>query len=104
MTDKKTVGKPKVGDGTPGPGRPPGKANKTTALLKDAILLAAEAVGEDGAGKGGLTGYLGLLARSEPKAFAALLGRVLPLQITGEGDDPLALAITVRYASPSPRD
>ncbi len=38
----------------PGPGRPKGVPNKTTALLKDAILKAAEGAG----GQGGLVGYL----------------------------------------------
>lgn len=42
----------KIGEkkGTAGRGRPKGSPNKTTAVLKDAILLAAESVGEDGAG------------------------------------------------------
>lgn len=68
-----------------GPGRPKGSTNKTTATLKEAILLAAEKVGEDGKGKQGLTGYLIGLARSEPKAFSSLLGRVLPLTVQGTG-------------------
>jgi hypothetical protein len=62
-----------------------GKPNKTTATLKEAILLAAEQVGEDFKGKDGLTGYLRGLAVSEPKAFASLLGRVLPLTLQGPG-------------------
>lgn len=86
MTNKITAGKP-------GPGRPPGAANKTTALLKDAILKAAEVTGSDGAGKGKLVGYLTFLAKGEPKAFAALLGKVLPMQITGEGDGPIQVVI-----------
>lgn len=67
-----------------GPGRPRGVPNKTTTALKDAILGAATDVGEDGDGEAGLTGYLRMLARSEPKSFAGLLGKVLPLQVTGE--------------------
>ena len=69
----------KVGDGTPGPGRPKGVPNKTTTLLKEAILLAGEQVGLDGKGKDGLTGYLRSLAINEPKTFGALLGKTLPL-------------------------
>lgn len=87
-----------------GKGRVKGVPNKTTALLKDAILLAAENCGEDGEGKGGLTGYLGLLARSQPKAFASLLGRVIPVQVVGDPENPVALAVTVRYVKPIPRD
>lgn len=66
-------------------GRTAGTPNKTTAALKDAILAAAEAVGHDGNGKEGLTGYLKFLAAGEPKAFAGLLGKVLPMQVFGPG-------------------
>lgn len=83
--------------GKRGPGRPKGAPNKTTALLKDAIVKAAEAVGEDGRGKDNLVGYCKKLAKEEPKAFASLLGRVLPMQVTGEGDGPLKIQI-IRYA------
>lgn len=76
-----------------GMGRPKGATNKTTALLKEAIIRAAEAAGEDGAGKDGLVGYCTFLAREEPKAFTQLLGKVLPLQIAGEGDGPLQVVI-----------
>lgn len=69
--------------GGPGPGRPKGVPNKTTTALKEAILLAAENVGSDGKGKGGLTGYLEKLATEDAKAFSTLLGKVLPLQVTG---------------------
>ncbi len=74
-------------------GRAKGSTNRTTASLKDAILLAAEDVGEDGRGKGGLRGYLVGLAKSEPKAFSSLLGRVVPLQVVGEGDGPLTVVV-----------
>lgn len=90
MTNKQTGNKA-------GPGRPKGSPNKTTAALKEAIILAAEHVGSDGKGAGSLTGYCEFLARSEPKAFAGLLGKVLPMQITGEGDGPLQVVIQ-RYA------
>ncbi|MBI2725406.1 MAG: hypothetical protein HYX42_04065 [Polaromonas sp.] len=75
-----------------GKGRKAGVPNKTTAVLKDAILAAAVAVGYDGNGQGGLTGYLKLVASSDVKAFAGLLGKVLPLQITGEGGGPVVIA------------
>lgn len=77
--------KRKIGDnrGNAGKGRPKGSPNKTTAVLKEAIIAAAEVIGRDGKGKDGLTGYCCYLAQDEPKAFATLLGRVLPTQLTG---------------------
>ena len=63
-----------------GKGRTPGSLNKTTKLLKDAILMAAEQAG----GKAGLVGYLAEQAVANPQSFLPLLGKVLPMQITGE--------------------
>ena len=88
MTDvgeKQTTGKRKVGDGTPGPGRPKGVPNKNTTLLKDAILQAATQAG----GKDGLVGYLTTQATANPQSFLPLLGKVLPMQITGEDGGPI---------------
>jgi hypothetical protein len=58
-----------------------------TVLFKDAILKAANQIGEDGKGKDGLTGYLRHLAKSHPKSFFALLGR-LPVGIIARSDAP----------------
>ena len=73
-----------------GKGRKKGVPNKTTALLKDAILKAAEAAGDDlPAGdekQKGLINYLRVQAKDNPGPFMALLGKVLPLQLTSEGD------------------
>lgn len=72
-------GTPKTG------GRKKGTPNKTTALLKDAILKAAENAG----GPGGLVGYLTMQAAENPGPFMSLLGKVLPMQMTGPGDGPI---------------
>ncbi|SES08340.1 hypothetical protein [Sphingobium sp. YR768] len=82
---KETTGKRKVGDGTPGPGRRKGVPNKTTTLLKDALLEAATKAG----GKDGLVGYLTVQATANPQSFLPLLGKVLPMQITGEDGGPI---------------
>lgn len=75
---------PKIGEaGAPTPGRKKGQVNKTTALLKDAIIQAAEKAG----GKGGLVSYLETQAAENPGPFLSLLGKVLPLQIQGPGAD-----------------
>lgn len=81
-------------------GRTKGTPNKTTAVLKDAILKAAELVGEDGQGKGKTVGYLKRLAQTEPKAFAGLLGRVLPLQVTGGDGGPIRADIEITIVDP----
>jgi len=70
-------------------GRVKGVPNKTTRQLREAIILGAEAVGRDGRGREGLVGYCHRLALREPKAFAALMGRVLPYQITGANGGPI---------------
>lgn len=80
---------PKIGEGAPGPGRPKGVPNKTTTALKEAILKAAELAGADMKGKDGLVGYCQFLAVNEPKSFTTLLGRVLPLQMAGDPDNPV---------------
>jgi hypothetical protein len=53
---------------------------RTSRVLKEAILLAAEAVGLDGKGKDGLVGYLIAVAKEDPAVFCSLLARVIPLQ------------------------
>lgn len=85
-----------------GKGRKAGTPNKTTKLLKEAILAAAEVRGSDGKGKDGLTGYCLWLARKQPKSFAALLGRVLPMQITGDGDKPQSVIFQTVYEERPP--
>lgn len=65
-------------------GRAKGTPNKSTALLKDAILEAAEDAHE-----GGMVGYLKYLAMNNTGAFASLLGKVLPLTLAGDPDAPL---------------
>lgn len=86
---------PKIGQGKPGPGRPPGMPNKTTALLKDAIIKAAEQAG----GKDGMIGYLKAQASKNPGPFLSLLGKVLPMQVTGE--DGAAVQLTITWLTPT---
>lgn len=72
-------------------GRQKGTPNKHTALLKDAILKAAEQAG-DKLGKEGLVSYLEHQATENPGPFLGLLGKVLPMQIAGD----LAVTITTK--------
>src|SRR3982074_3296129 len=74
----------KFAKGAPKPanaGRAKGKRNKTTIMLKEAILTAAELCGQDGRGKDGMVGYLKMLAVKERGLFSRLLEKVLPMQL-----------------------
>ena len=59
-------------------GRPKGANNKTTTLLRDAILKAAE-----NAGDGDLTSYLTECAKADRRSFLTLLAKVMPNQVDG---------------------
>ncbi|MCK1409539.1 hypothetical protein [Bradyrhizobium sp. 76] len=61
-------------------GRMKGTRNKTTLVLREAALFAAEASGEDGRGKNGLVGFLTSLAQHEPAVFGRLLEKILPME------------------------
>ena len=76
-------------------GRQKGVPNKTTALLKDAILKAAEEAGD----KDGMIGYLKKQALENPGPFLSLLGKVLPTQHTGEESGPMEF-YTIYEAKP----
>lgn len=78
--------------GAPKGTRPPGgsrkgRPNKATKVLKDMILQALD-------GAGGVE-YLRARANDTPGPFLTLVGKVLPLQVTGDGTHPLVPAINV---------
>lgn len=73
-------------------GRQAGTPNKTTALLKDAILKAAT-----DAGDGDLAAYLQRQAVLNPGPFMSLLGKVLPMQVSGEDGGPVAIVFKTVY-------
>ena len=73
-------------------GRKKGTPNKRTALLKDAIILAAQKAGHDVVGGGkktddGLVKYLHYHAIENPNLFMPLVGKVLPMQLVGNAED-----------------
>jgi len=87
--------KPKLGLDRSKTGRKKGTPNKTTALLKDAILKAAE-----NAGDGDMVEYLTQQARLNPGPFMSLLGKVLPTQIVGDPDAPLKVITRIELVAP----
>ena len=86
-----------VNRGSAGKGRPKGSPNKITADVKRAILEAAEAAG----GPGGMTAYLTVQAGANPAAFMKLLGKVLPLTLAGDDDNPIRHVIERRIVRPA---
>lgn len=80
-----------------GPGRPKGSTNKATKELKDMILAALDQSG----------GVEYLVERAnDPKtasAFLTLIGKVLPMQVTGPGPNGEHSArVVVEFISPNP--
>lgn len=80
-----------------GIGRPKGSQNKVTRQLKDMILMALD--------KAGGVEYLQEQAEKSPAAFMTLVGKVLPMQVTGPGDGPVQVQevrrVIVRAGDPN---
>lgn len=68
-----------------GKGRPKGARNKMTRALKDMILGALD--------KAGGEQYLVEQASRNPAAFMTLLGKVLPMQVSGEDSGPITFEV-----------
>jgi hypothetical protein len=86
---------PKANAPNGGKGRPKGARNKVSGLLKDAIIQAAIEAGGDHGGEGDdhLVAYLTHIARTQPAAFCGLLGKVLPLTVTGDRRSPVVTRV-----------
>ena len=86
-----------------GKGRKKGALNRTTSLLKDAIIIAGERAGNK-IGSDGLVSYLELQAEKNPGAFMGLLGKVLPMQVVGTGGNgEIVTEIVIRGISAANR-
>ena len=68
-----------------GAGRPKGSLDKGNAVIREMILEALE-------GAGGVA-YLIDKAESHPQAFMGLIGKVLPLQVTGEEGKDIQISV-----------
>lgn len=85
---------PKLGGSAPnkgnaGKGRAKGSQNKATAAIKDMIITAL-------ADAGGAA-YLQRQAEENPGPFMALVGKVLPLQLNGAGENGEHIISVVRW-------
>jgi hypothetical protein len=79
-----------------GRGRPKGSPNKMQAAIKEMIVQALE-------NKGGVE-YLERQADANPTAFLTLVGKVLPLQVSGDPDNPLIHEIRRTIVDPRHTD
>jgi len=68
-----------------GAGRPKGSLDKGNAILREMILEALD--------KSGGVDYLVSKAESHPQAFMGLIGKVLPLQVTGEEGKDIQISV-----------
>lgn len=76
-----------------GAGRKAGVPNKLSGDLKSMIL--------DALGREGGISYLRDVAREDRKAFCALLGRVLPMTVVGDPEQPLMHAVEITIRDPN---
>ena len=65
------------GGARPGAGRPKGSLDKGHAIIRDMVSQALEQAGG--------VDYLARVAETHPGPFLGLVGKVLPIQLTGEG-------------------
>src|SRR4051812_18374277 len=65
----------------PGPraaGRRKGSVNKATADIKQCFIEAAQRIGSDGKGRGGVRGFIEKTGRANPEALMIALSRFVP--------------------------
>lgn len=79
----------KRGGSRPGAGRPKGSLDKGNALIRE---MVAEALGQVGG-----VDYLARVAESHPGPFLSLVGRVIPVQVTGEDGGAVQHSIRVTF-------
>lgn len=74
-------------------GRKRGVPNRVTGALKDRILAALDAAGGEA--------YLLRMAQEEPRAFLALVGRLIPQEARVTSETGLELVVCRSYGSGS---
>ena len=74
-----------------GPGRPKGSKNKLGLMAKDAIAMAADALG----GAERLTAWAKEAPENERVFWGTIYPKLLPLQVTGENGGPVEASVTL---------
>lgn len=69
-----TTKKRRVGDGTPGPGRPKGSQNRVTSDVRQMVHKALNEAGG--------VEYLLIQSRENPVAFLSLVGKIIPKEVS----------------------
>jgi hypothetical protein len=79
-----------------GKGRPKGSVNKTTALVKEAIAVAAEGLG----GTDRLIAWAQEDAKNEHSFWTQIYPKLLPLQVAGELDHNVKVSGALAWKPP----
>ncbi len=74
-------------------GKPKGATHKTTKIAKEAIAFAAEKLG----GADRLVAWAKEDPANERAFWTAIYPKLLPLQISGDPDNPLSLKLNVNF-------
>jgi len=80
-----------------GAGRPKGSPNKTTKAAKEAIAEAAEELG----GSKRLVAWAREDAKNEHAFWATIYPKLLPLQVSGDAENPLRVITTIELVAPA---
>lgn len=94
MSEKQTKLSTGRGGARKGAGRPKGSLDKGNAMIREMIADALNGVGG--------VEYLQRTAQSHPAAFLSLIGKTMPLQVTGEGGGPFRSSVTIVVAGVKP--
>jgi FtsP/CotA-like multicopper oxidase with cupredoxin domain len=74
-----------------------GRPNKTTAQLREMVLQALDEAG-------GVMYLVRQAKRRNPAPFMALLGKVLPMQVTGADGGPIEASLKVTFTKPDQKE
>lgn len=84
MMSEKQTSFSKHGGVRPGAGRPKGSLDKGNALIREMVAQALDQAGG--------VEYLSRIAETHPGPFLGLVGKVLPIQVTGAEGGPLQIS------------